>query len=84
MALPVATLATGGTITWVNGKKTKISAPVLSSGTNCPLGDTDAVAKGTVKNDTTGSATVGSQYKIEVCVDGSGNVSLPPGKKAKI
>ncbi len=83
-ALSVATLTTGGPITWTNGKKTTIAAPVHLSGTNCPTGTTDIIAKAKVTADTTHSVTVGSKAKIEVCVDSSGNLSLPPGKKAKI
>ncbi len=84
MPLPVATLAGGGAITWTNGQSTTISTPAISAGTHCPVGDTDVVAKAKVTADTTGSATVGGKAKIEVCIDSAGNVSLPPGKKAKI
>jgi len=83
--LNAAALATGGTITWLNGKTTKIGAPALSTGTLCPAGTaTDEVAKSTVTADTTHSVTVGSKTKVEVCIDSSGNITLPPGKKAKI
>jgi hypothetical protein len=68
----------------LNGKTTTIGAPTLSTGTNCPAGDTDEVAKSTVTADTTGSVTVGSKTKVEVCITGSGSISLPAGKKAKI
>jgi hypothetical protein len=78
-------LATGGTITWLNGKTTTIAAPTLSTGTNCPSGTpTDEKAKAKVTADTTGSATVGSKAKIEVCISTTGAITLPPGKKAKI
>jgi hypothetical protein len=69
---------------WVNGLKTKLGAPTLSTGTLCPAGDTDEIAKGKVLADTTHHATVGEGYKIEACVDASGNISLAPGTKAKI
>jgi len=77
-------LQSGGTITWLNGKTTTIAAPALTPGTNCPAGDTDLVAKAMVTADTTGSVTVGSKTKVEVCYNSSGTASLPPGKKAKI
>jgi hypothetical protein len=83
--LPAATLAAGGVIKWVNGLKTKLSAPTLTAGSLCPAGTSiDDVATGTVLSDTTHSVTLHSAYKLEVCVDGSGNVTLAPGTKAKI
>jgi hypothetical protein len=78
--IAITSLLGGGTITWVNGKTTTISAPTISSGTLCPVGDTDDIAKGTVSADTTHSVTVGSAYKIEVCLDGNDNLSFPAHK----
>jgi hypothetical protein len=83
--LNATSLATGGTITWLNGKTTTIGVPALSTGTACPTGTpTDEIAKAKVTADTTGSVTVGSTAKIEVCIASSGAITLPPGKKAKI
>jgi len=85
MPIAVTTLTSGGTITWSNGKATTVGAPTSGSGTLCPTGSAeDDVLKGTVTADTTGSVTVPSKYNIELCIDPSGNFSLPPGKKAKI
>ncbi len=84
MPIAITSLITGGTITWANSLTTTIGAPTITTGILCPVGDSDDVAKGTVTADTTGSVTVGGKYKIEICIDGSGNLSLPPGKKAKI
>ena len=78
-------LGTGGTITWSNGKTTTIGMTTSKTGTACPAGtDTDVILKSTVTAVTTRSVTIGSKSKIEVCTDGSGNITLPPGKKAKI
>ncbi len=75
-------LAGGGTIKWANGKTTTIGAPSLATGSLCPAGDTDVVASGTVTADTTGSAKpIPGLFSAEVCVDGSGNISLAPGTK---
>ncbi len=75
-----ATLEGGGTIKWKSGKTTTFSAPTLGTGTNCAVGDTDITATGAVTGDTTGSAKpIPGTYSGEVCVDGSGNISLPAG-----
>jgi hypothetical protein len=79
-ALSVTTLAEGGVVNWKNGRTTTFKAPKLTTGTNCPSGDTDEVFKGKVSADTTGSARpIPGKYKGEVCIDGSGNISLAPG-----
>jgi hypothetical protein len=73
-------LAGGGTIKWANGKTTTIAAPTLATGSLCPAGDTDVVASGAVTADTTGSAKpIPGVFSVEVCLDGSGNISLAPG-----
>jgi hypothetical protein len=75
-----AILGAGGVVKWANGKTTTIGAPTLGAGTNCPVGTNDATATGAVTADTTLSAKpIPGVYNIEVCVDGSGNVSLPAG-----
>lgn len=83
-ALPITALVSGGTIKWKNLKTTKVGAPAITPGTLCPAGDTDDIAKSKILADTTHSVTVGSTTNIEVCIDGSGNLSLAPGTKAKI
>jgi hypothetical protein len=83
-ALLVSTLASGGVIKWHNRLKTTIGTPTLGTGILCPAGDTDVTSTAKVTADTTHSVTVGSTSKIEVCVDGSGNITLAPGTKAKI
>lgn len=83
-AMTVTTLEAGGPINWKNGKSTTIAAPTLTTGTKCPAGDTDEIAKAKVTADTTKSVTVGSTSTIEACVDSSGNLSLAPGTVAKI
>jgi hypothetical protein len=80
--LAASVLAGGGTIKWANGRTTKLGAPSLAVGSLCPAGDTDVVATGTVTADTTGSAKpIPGMFNVEVCVDGSGNISLAPGTK---
>jgi hypothetical protein len=74
------TLESGGKITWVNGKTTTFSAATLGTGTNCPVGDTDVTATGTVTADTTGSAKpIPGVYSGEVCVNSAGKLSAPAG-----
>jgi len=75
------TLEEGGTITWTNGKTTTFGAATLGLGTNCPTTDTaDVTATGTVTADTTKSAKpIPGVYSGEVCVNGSGKISAPPG-----
>jgi hypothetical protein len=76
----VGTLATGGTIKWANGKTTTFGPSTLGAGTNCPAGDTDETATGAVTADTTKSAKpIPGVFSGEVCIDGSGNLSLPAG-----
>jgi hypothetical protein len=83
-AIPATQLATGGKITWVNGKTTTLTLTAKAKGTACPAGSTEYQAKGMVTGDTTGSATVGSAAKASACIDGAGNVTLVPGTKAVI
>jgi hypothetical protein len=78
--LSIALLASGGTVTWANAKTTTFGSPTLATGSNCPAGDTDELFSGTVSADTTGSAKpIPGVYNGEVCIDGSGNFSLPAG-----
>lgn len=75
-----STLEGGGTITWTNGKTTTFGAASLGTGTNCPVGDSDITATGTVTADTTKSAKpIPGVYSGEVCVNGAGKVSAPAG-----
>jgi hypothetical protein len=87
-AMPAASLASGGTINWVNGKSTTVTLKVSTTEHDttetltCPAGTTEYEAKGKVTADTTGSAPVGGVAKAEVCADSTGNLSLEPGSKA--
>jgi hypothetical protein len=82
--IPATSLASGGTIKWVNAKTTTVKLSVKQAGTACPAGSTEYQAKGTVTADTTGSATVGGAAKALACVTASGAISLVPGTKAVI
>ena len=83
--LPAATLASGGTITWQNGKTTTVTLKVTQGpGTKCAAGSTEYDAKGKTTKDTTGSALIGGKVKANVCVSAAGAVSLLPGSKATI
>ena len=81
--LSIALLGSGGTVTWVNGKTTTFGAPTLSTGTNCSAtagAGGDELFSGTVTADTTLSAKpIPGVYSGEICIDGSGNFSMPPG-----
>jgi len=88
-----SSLISGGVVHWVNGKTTTIGAATTSSTETdsdappkapCPAGTSQTSAKGSVTADTTGSAPVPGTYKVEVCVDGSGNITIEPGSKLKI
>jgi hypothetical protein len=89
---PVANLATGGPITWVNGKSTTFGKPTISSTEHdadpkgkCPAGTAESEVSGAVTADTTGSAPVPGKYKLEVCLNSTtGAVTNEPGSKIKI
>lgn len=84
-ALPAAALASGGKVTWKNGKSTTVTLTVKNGpGTKCAVGDTEYDASGKVTADTTGSAKVGGKVLAKVCVNGAGAVTLVPGTKATI
>jgi hypothetical protein len=75
-------LATGGTLTWSPaGTTTILGAPTTSTGTLCPAGDTDVIAKGVVTGGTAKVTGKGQKYGGEFCIDASGNVSVAPGTK---
>lgn len=86
--MPAASLASGGTISWVNGKSTTVTLKVSTTEHDttetlgCPTGTTEYEAKGKVTADTTGSAPVGGVAKAEVCATSTGSLSLEPGSKA--
>jgi hypothetical protein len=89
-SMPISTtsLATGGTITWVNSKTTTFGAATLSAGNakKCPgyvkpvkgqpapKEPTEEKFTGAVTADTTGMKVVG-KYKGDVCIDQSGNIT---------
>jgi hypothetical protein len=85
-AMTATSLATGGTINWVNGKSTTVKLTVAEGdSTTCPVNNTRYNAKGKVTADTTGSTTVGAKVKAAVCVDnGTGAIMLVPDTKAVI
>jgi hypothetical protein len=88
--MPATSLASGGTIKWVNGKTTTITLSASNNETDpgetqqCAAGSSEYEAKGKVTADTTGSAVVGGKVKAEACLDAAGNISLEPGTKASI
>jgi hypothetical protein len=81
--LPATALATGGTVTWTNGKTTVVSAPTVTS-TNpkhCPGYVKDAATEptadkfvGGVTSDNSGLKVPGT-IKGEVCVSLTGNIT---------
>jgi hypothetical protein len=87
--IPASALATGGTVTWVSGSTTTISAPTLTStsakkcpgyvkgGSNNPSADK---VSGTVTGDTGDGIKVPGKYKGAVCIASDGTVSAMPGK----
>jgi hypothetical protein len=80
LPLTAATLLSGGKLTWVNGKYTKVKTTAVEGPLGaCAAGDTEYNATGTVKADTTGSAPVGGAVKASVCVDANLNISEEPG-----
>ena len=87
--IQATSLASGGTINWVNGKSTTVTLSVSQTehdGTEtqvCPAGTSEYEAKGKVTADTTGFAPVGGVAKAEACVNGTtGAITLEPGSKA--
>jgi hypothetical protein len=86
--LDSAVLATGGTITWVNGKTTTVTMTVGHTETDptetrsCPATSSEFESRGTVTADTTGSAPVGGVAKSEECYNGV--LSFEPGTALKL
>jgi hypothetical protein len=81
--LPAAALATGGTVTWKNGKTTTVKLTVTQGpGTKCAPGSTEYDAKGKVTKDTTKSTAKGHKVAAKVCVSSAGAITLLPGTKA--
>ena len=84
-AMAATSLASGGTIQWVNGKSTTVKLTVAQGNSAlCPSGSTEYNATGKTTADTTGSAPVGGKVKAQVCVSGTGAITLVPGTVAKI
>jgi hypothetical protein len=78
-------LASGGTIKWVNGKTTTVKLSVKQGpGGACPATSKEYIASGKVTADTTKSAKVGGPATAKVCVAASGAITLEPGTKAKL
>jgi len=70
-------LASGGTITWVNGKTTTIAAPTLNTVKNSKCKGTAETFSATVTHDTTGLTSLGTATG-EVCVASSSITALKP------
>jgi hypothetical protein len=90
LPMPATSLATGGTITWVNTQTTTVTLTSSTTETDptealkCPKKSTEYEAKGSVTADTTGSAPVGGKASGEACVDAAGNITLEPGSVLKL
>ncbi|MGZ4735506.1 MAG: hypothetical protein ACXV8R_07865 [Acidimicrobiia bacterium] len=88
--IPIATLAGGGTVTWVSGKTTTFAAPTLTA-TNakkCPGYVKGASSnpsadkfKGAVTADTSGMKVPG-KFKGAVCISPSGDITALKPLKA--
>jgi hypothetical protein len=63
----------------VNGEETTIASTVTQRGTACPTNSVEYQTRGTVTSDTTGSA--GPKVNGNVCVNGSGRLSLVAGTR---
>ena len=80
-AFPAASL-TGGTVKWLNGKKTTVALTITSGDpARCAAGTSEYDVVGSTTADTTGSAKIGGAVKASVCVTGTGDVSLAAGTK---
>jgi hypothetical protein len=78
-------LATGGKITWVNGKTTTVKLTVTQNADSsaCKATESRYDARGKTTADTTGSVIIGGRVKASVCVDnGTGAIRLVPLTKA--
>jgi len=90
-AIPATSLATGGTIPWVNGQSTTVTLTANQTESDgdvagtCSATTTEFEATGTVTADTTGSAIVGGKAKAEACVNlTTGKIILEPGTALKL
>jgi hypothetical protein len=83
MKLSALLLASGGTVTWANGKTTSFGQPTLGTGTHCTAKSStagDETATGPVTADTTKSAKpIPGVFSGEVCLTTAGKFSLPAG-----
>ncbi len=86
--LSITLLASGGVVTWTNGKTTTFGAPSEGTGTDCsPTAGAggDVTFGGQVTHDTTKSVKpIPGNYSGEVCIDANGNFTLPPGSPLTI
>jgi len=84
-AIKSTALASGGKITWVNGKTTTVKLTVKQGpGGKCPATAKEYIATGKVTADTTKSAKVGGPATAKVCAAPNGALTLEPGTKAKL
>jgi hypothetical protein len=87
--IPTSSLSSGGTITWVSGSTTTISAATLvsTSAKKCPGyvkgGSSNPSAdkvSGTVTADTGDGIKTPGKYKGAVCISSTGTITNVPGK----
>ena len=80
---PASALAGGsGTLTWSpSGKTTKVKVTFTQSGTACPAGSTEYVAKGSVTGGTATYTATGQVVSAKVCLSSTATLSLVPGTK---
>lgn len=78
-------LATGGTLTWNNGKTTIVGKPKLNlKGTACPKGDTEDTATGLVTGGTAANTKKGDTFSASVCITKAGAISLLKNTKVDL
>ncbi|MFZ0665802.1 MAG: hypothetical protein WAM97_08595 [Acidimicrobiales bacterium] len=83
---PASSLISGsGKITWNGTGTTKLDNVVpTQAGTACPSGSTEYMVTGDVKGGTGAAKTSipkGWTFTVNVCVDGSGNITMAPGSE---
>jgi hypothetical protein len=80
---PASALAGGsGTLTWSPSKKTTtVKVTFTKSGTSCPTGSTEYVAKGSVTGGTATYTATGQVVSAKVCLSKAFALTLVPGTK---
>jgi hypothetical protein len=78
-------LATGGTLTWNNGKTTIVGKPKLNlTGKACPKGDTEDTATGSVTGGTAANTKKGDTFSASVCITKTGAISILKNSKVDL